>query len=265
MVPGSFQPEEFNMEKSRKERERRDGLWKDPESGIWRYRFMFRRKRYFGSCPEAKTKSEARAARDRRRIAVREGREEKAEAGINFKAFVKETFLLHVEINMAATTHINYKSRSGQLIKTFGPLDLQQITTFAVEKFKRAELARITRRGKTQSAAAVNGLLLALGSIFTLAEKLGKIEKGVRPKISLLKTDNRRLRYLSTEEEERLLAAAAARIYLEDLIVVALATGLRKDELFSLRREDVDLRLNLLNVLDGKGGKARSIPLDPAG
>src|SRR5262249_54006054 len=103
-----------------------------------------------------------------------------------------------------------------------------------------------------------------LGSILSLAERLEVIGKGERPKITMLKTDNKRLRYLSTDEEERLLAAAAEWTYLQDLIIVALATGLRRNELFSLRKEDVDLRLNLVNVVNGKGRKSRSVPLDKA-
>ena len=42
------------------------------------------------------------------------------------------------------------------------------------------------------------------------------------------------------------------RVGCPEIIIVGLATGLRRDELFSLRREDVDLSLNLINVLDGK-------------
>jgi integrase len=70
------------------------------------------------------------------------------------------------------------------------------------------------------------------------------------------------LRYLSTDEERRLLAAAAKWPHLQDLIVVALATGLRREELFGLKPSDVDLQLNLITVI-GKGSKLRTVPLDP--
>lgn len=249
------------MEK--KQKRRRDGVWQDEDSKIWRYRFMFQGKRYFGADPTWKNKGEAKAARDRRRIAVREGREDKTEADANFRSFAEDVFLPYVETNMSKATYRTYKSNAGRLIRAFGSLELSAVSVFAVEKFKREELARITNRGKTGSVAAINGLLQTLGSIFTVAEQLGKIERADRPKITMLKGENRRLRYLSTDEEKALLAAAAATPYLEDVIVVGLATGLRRDELFSLRAEDVDLRLNLLTVLDGKGGKTRSVPLDP--
>lgn len=108
------------MEK--KKRERHDGVWKDPDSGIWRYRFMFKGKRYFGADPLWKNKTEAKAARDKRRIAVREGRDETiASFNTNFKAFVEEdTFLPWVKLNMAAQTHRGYAWRAARLVKAFG-------------------------------------------------------------------------------------------------------------------------------------------------
>jgi integrase len=246
-----------------KKRERRDGIWRDPNSGVWRYRFMHKGRRYFAAVPEAKNKTEARAARDRHRLAVREGREERAAINSNFKAFVEQTYMPWVKLNLAEQTHRGYEWRAARLIKAFGGLELSQISTFGIEKFKREEIERRTKHGKTPTPGTVNSCLTVLGSILTLAEELGLIAKKDRPKMTLLKADNKRLRYLLAEEEGRLLAAAADWPYLQDLIVVALATGLRRDELFSLRKEDVDLNHNLVNV-DGKGGKFRSVPLDPA-
>src|SRR5262249_49600840 len=137
----------------------------------------------------------------------------------------------------------------------------KQVSTFGVERFKREELERKTKMGRGPTPGTVNECLTVLGSILSLAERLELIGKKDRPNIMLLKTDNKRLRYLSIDEEEKLLAAAAEWPYLQDLIIVGLATGLRRAELFSLRKEDIDLRLNLLNVVKGKGGKSRSVPM----
>ncbi len=251
------------MEK--KQKRRIGGVWQDPDSGVWRYRFMHRGQRYFGADPTWKNKGEAKAARDRRRIAVREGREDKAKADTNFKAFVEDRFLPHIETNKSPGTYQSYKWRCDDMIEAFGKLDLSQISEIGIERFKREQLKRKTKRGAEQSAASVNRYLQILASIFTRAEELKLISKGDRPKIVTLREDNQRLRYLSTDEEKRLLAAAAAWPHLQDLIIVGLATGLRRDELFSLTKADVDLSLDLVTVIDGKGGKARSVPIDPGG
>jgi integrase len=244
-----------------KKRKRQDGVWKDPDSGIWRYRFMLKGKRYFGALPQCKNKTEAKAARDRRRIAVREGREDRIEAETNFKAFVEKIFMPWVETNKSKGTYQSYRWRCDDLIKAFGSLHLQEVSQIGIERFKRDQLKRKTKRGQAQSPASVNRYLQVLASIFSRAGELGLIEK--RPKIETLREDNQRLRYLSTDEEKRLLAAALP--HLQDLIVVGLATGLRRDELFSLQKEDIDLVLNLVTVTDGKGGKLRTVPLDPDG
>src|SRR5215831_7017236 len=249
------------MEK--RKRERRDGVWKDPDSGVWRYRFMHKGRRYFGTVPNAKNKTQAKEARDRRRIAVREGRDEKAEVNTNFQVFVEKTFLPWVETNMSKGTYKNYKCRTRRLIKIFGMLDLSEISSFSIEKFKRQEFERITKQKRTPTPGTINNYLIVLASVFNLAEEFGDIERRRRPTIKLLQAENKRLRYLTIDEERKLLLAAAARPYLQDIILVALATGLRRDELFSLRGQDIDLRLNLLTVVNGKGGKSRIVPLDP--
>src|SRR5262245_31230744 len=156
------------MEKTK--RERRDGVWKDPQSGIWRYRFMFKGRRYFGALPECKNKTEAKAARDRRRIAVREGRDSGGETSANFKAFVKDTFLPWIETNKSRGTYQSYKWRCDHLIAEFGKLELSEISIFAIEKFKRGQMKRKTKRGDFQSPASVNRYLQVLASIFTRAE-----------------------------------------------------------------------------------------------
>ena len=169
-VPGLL-PEEPIMEK--KKRERRDGVWKDQDSGIWRYRFMHKGRRYFGTVPERKNKTEAKAARDRRRIAVREGREDKAEADTNFRSFVKETFLPLVEMNKSPATFRSYRSRCEYLIKAFGDLELSQVSSFGIEKFKKERLRRVTKRKRAQTPASVNRSLLTLGSIWRRIWKQG--------------------------------------------------------------------------------------------
>jgi site-specific recombinase XerD len=248
--------------KNLQQRKRIGGVWQDPASGVWRYRFMFNGKRYFGTCPTAKNKGEAKAQRDRRRIAVREGRDHSPNASTNFKKFVKDTFLEWVETDLSPSTYESYSWRCDDMIEEWGELDLSEISVFAIQAFKKKQLARKTKKGETQSPGSVNCYLRILQSIFTQAVGRKLIDREKCLKIELLKGETGRIRYLSADEQTRLLAAAAAWPHLYDLIVVDLATGLRKSELFGLRIEDVDLALNLVTVL-GKGRKLRTIPLEP--
>src|SRR5262245_31651394 len=107
------QAEENIMDK--KQRKHLDGVWQDPDSGVWRYRFMLGGQRYFGTVPNAKTKAEAKAARNQRQIAVLEGREIGPNVETNFRLFVIETFLPWVEMNLRPKTYRSYKWRTVDL------------------------------------------------------------------------------------------------------------------------------------------------------
>jgi site-specific recombinase XerD len=240
-------------------------VYQENGNEIWRYRFIYKGRTYFKSLPGVKTRKAALEAEQARRVALREGRDGLPSCGANFKRFVLEEFLPHIEANRSPMTFASYKWRCDQLIKAFGQLSLTEISTFAFERFKREQMKRETRRKKTQSPASVNRYGQILSSIYTRAEKLKLIESGHRPEIEMLREDNHTIRYLSFEEEKRLLKAAQFWPYLPDMIVLSLATGLRRQELFHLQKEHIDLALNVVHVMEGKGGKYRRIPLDPKG
>src|SRR5262249_34094781 len=144
--------------------------------GIWRYRFMLNGRRYFEALPFVTSKTKAKEAEDARRVRIREGRDDQADTSTNFRAFVKETFLPWVETNKSKSTYHNYNWRSEDLIEVFGDLDLAEISTFAIEKFKREQIKRLTKRGSLQAPGSVNGYLMTLGSILTRAQELGIIK-----------------------------------------------------------------------------------------
>jgi len=145
------------------------------------------------------------------------------------------------------------------LIAHFGDKPLDGITVFEVEKFKRERRAGNTIRGGERSAASVNRERDLLSKIFRLA----KIKDNPCREVAWLREDNRRVRYLTIEEEDRLrplLVGAWAHLY--PLVVVALNTGLRRGELFNLKKDHVDFHLDVVNVLSSKSGKPRSVPIE---
>jgi hypothetical protein len=151
--------------------------------GIWRYRFMHKGKRYFEVLPDCDSKTDAKAAEERRKVRVREGQDTIGpDVSTNFQSFVEDNFLPWVETNKSPGTYQSYKWRSDDLIEAFGKFDLNQVSTFGVEKFKREQLKRKTKRGEIQSPASVNRSLQVLASIFTRAEELGLIKYDIRPR-----------------------------------------------------------------------------------
>ena len=78
----------------------------------------------------------------------------------------------------------------------------------------------------------------------------------------MFRVNNARTRFLDEEEEYRLVLAECNE-HLHDLVVTALHTGFRRNELFSLRSEDVDFARGLVSVRAGyaKNGEGRSVPM----
>ena len=77
----------------------------------------------------------------------------------------------------------------------------------------------------------------------------------------MLKVNNVHVRFLDEKEEYRLLGEC--KEHLRPLVVTALHTGFRRDELLSLLSEDIDFARGLVSVRAGyaKNSEGRSVPM----
>ncbi len=86
--------------------------------------------------------------------------------------------------------------------------------------------------------------------------------------IRALKEPSGRTRFLSLEEIDRLLAAcdrAQLRHYLRPFVVVALNSGMRRNEILSLTRRTIDWSNRLITLEATKNGEVRHVYLNDAG
>lgn len=130
---------------------------------------------------------------------------------------------------------------------------LHEITPLDMEKYKRG------RQGKV-SNATVNREVACLKHIFTKAIEWGIVKKNPGKKVKLLRERNTRLRYLDEKEIRRLYDACAE--HLKPIVIVALNTGMRKEEILSLKWKDLDYRIRTISILDTKNGESRKIPMN---
>jgi len=109
----------------------------------------------------------------------------------------------------------------------------------------------------------VNGSIRALRRILRLAVEWGVLDTA--PRIEMLSGEHRRERVVTPEEENRYLASAPS--LLAQIAAVLVDTGLRPDECFRLRWEDltwVNGRNGTLLVTHGKTASARRVlPMTP--
>lgn len=120
------------------------------------------------------------------------------------------------------------------------------------------------RLAQGRAPATVNRYLAALGAAFRVAVAEWQwLEDNPLRKVRRPPEPSGRVRFLSDEERRRLLAAgqASSNRYLYAIVVLALSTGARKQEVLGLTWPDVDLpRARLLLQLT-KNRERRSLPL----
>lgn len=145
-----------------------------------------------------------------------------------------------------------------QLVDYFGNIPLNRINIMMVEGYQSKGL----EEGKRP--ATVNRHVTVLKHMFTKAvewdmvpgEMLGRIRR-----VKNLRERNTRLRFLSKEECQILIDNCAP--HLRPIVITALNTGLRKEEILSLKwTKNIDLRNGFINLLDTKNGERREVPIN---
>jgi len=137
-------------------------------------------------------------------------------------------------------------------------MQLARISTSQVEAVK-------LRRAQKVSKSTVDKDLAVLKAFFNWCISRGlAVTNPVRP-VKLFREDNSRLRYLSRDEYDGLLKAArtiTTSPYLEDKIVLAAHTGLRRGSLFNLKWDQIDLAHRVMRIPRTKSGRTLSLPLN---
>lgn len=148
------------------------------------------------------------------------------------------------------------------LHRSFTGKAIDQIRSGLLSEFESA------RRSSGASAPTVRRDLACLSSILTSCEDWEWIDDGKNPVPSFLRRRAKRglkeaparTRYLSEDEETALLAECSPMVGVA--VALAIDTGLRREELFSLQWPQVDLRRGIITTTtDTKSGRARVVPL----
>lgn len=200
---------------------------------------------------------EAQAILTKHRNMILEGQQPVVKKVRNY-TFVElaEQYLKWSETQKAFVT----KARKiNQLVDEFKGYPLRSFNTMLVEEFQ-------SKRLKFNKPATVNRLLATLKHMFTKAEDWEMVDEEILKKIrkvKLSKENNRRLRYLSAEESQELVQSCLP--HLKPIVITALNTGMRKQEILSLRwEENIDLRHGFILLSDTKNGERREIPISQA-
>lgn len=176
----------------------------------------------------------------------------KRERKIRFEDFADEYLESHCKPNNKGWLKADAPNIQ-TLKKFFAGKYLHEITPQDIERFRTERLKKVEK-------STVNRILNCLSSLYNRAIEWGKATSNPAAKVKLFKVANKRTRYLEKEEVVKLLSRCCE--HLKPIVIVALHTGMRKSEILGLRWHDIDIKRNVVHLLDTKNGEKREIPMN---
>ena len=157
--------------------------------------------------------------------------------------------------SLKTSTLETYRFISRAVLRLLGHLHLDEIDRKTLGEF----ISTRKRTGVTD--ATIRRDLSFLGSVFTAAIRRGWVETSPITALNkrALKESRPRIRFLTRDEFARLHAVASNT--LKPILVLAVETGMRKEELLSLRLEQIDLRRREIHLEITKTSSPRRVPL----
>ncbi|MEB3205902.1 MAG: site-specific integrase [Vampirovibrionales bacterium] len=202
------------------------------------------------------TRRHAEALIERLKTDARQGKlnpeEKKAQPLLFEVAF--EQYLTHVEQSGITTAYKKRQQYRDYLLPCFKGLGLNKLSAFEIERLKHFG------KEKGLSVASINRLLALMSHFMTCAIEWGWIQN--KPKIRKSRENNARIVFLSEEESRTLLENAKGfdHPYIYPFVLMGLDCGMRKNEILSIRLENIDLSRRIIFIPQAKAG-AREQPI----
>lgn len=145
-----------------------------------------------------------------------------------------------------------------------GHLTIKEVTPSVITAVRNELSKGVIAGKKKRSNGTVNRYLAVLSHAFTIAMKEWEwVHDNPCSKVSKLQESKGRTRYLSDEERIALLQACkeSKNQYLYFIVILAISTGARKNEILSLKWEDVHFDREVIILKKTKNGDVRVLPL----
>ena len=180
-----------------------------------------------------------------------------------------ERYLNEVTPTKRPSTQVTEKGRSLPLLAFFGKYSLASITPELVAKYRDYRLSGEDRLkdGKPHPRApnTVRIEMALLGHLFTVAIKEWGIGFASNPMLSVRRPapgPGRNRRFVN-DEEERLKAVidSHSNPMLKWIVDLAIETGMRSSEIATLKLDQVDIKRQIVHLLETKNTTPRTVPM----
>jgi len=172
----------------------------------------------------------------------------------------RDYYLNYYRLQWREKSFKRVKTSMEPLCKELGEKYLDEILPLDIERFKRK------RKEAGANPATINRDLNTLSNLYRIAIRDGKAKDNPVREVQRYKEKPSEMWVLTDDEEDRLLKECD-RIkedppYLRNLVTVALYSGMRLNEIFSMVPKHIDFENKVLNVPDSKTNKPRKIPIN---
>lgn len=225
------------------------GLYKRGQ--VWWMSFTYQGKQIFRST-ETERKKQAQRIFDKIKFEIAEGKWFEKKPEHSFKEMMDRYLEEHVSQKKSVRA---YKGYVDNLLAFFGEnIFISDITPCLVNQFK------MKRREKVKSGT-INRDLSILKNCFNIAMKQWEwVDSNPVARIPMEKEPPGRVRFLTEEEFERLYNACPE--WLKPVVLTARHTGMRKENILSLKWNQVDLFRRVINLEQTKNNERLCIPIN---
>jgi len=224
------------------------------DSGKWAYDFWFNGKRYIRVVGESKEQAEGAMAVHRKKLIDEKHGLASPIMDIRFDDLAEEYYR---KVSAAKRSWRRDRLSLDHLNRFFRGKKVSEITSKSVDDYKELRLRDV-------SGPTINREIGLLSSVFTTAIRWKHTVSNPVKGVARYEESEPTERILQPDEEERLLAAAAP--HLKPILTILLNTGMRRNELLSLRWKNVNLAAGQLTIqkTNSKNKRMHLVPLNRA-
>jgi len=251
-------PESTTETKSKKKHQKRiPGIYK--RGNRWQIDTFYKCIRLRDNCA---TPEMAEANLRKMKTLIDEGRylDKKHESKETLEEFAERYLKWCEDIGQKA---VDSKRSHVESIQTYFGKDtlLSKITRADIEKYQATLMSSPSQRKASIKPATVNRRMACLRHMISKAVEWKVLADHPCRGVKQFKENNRRVRFLTVEECNILLDACPSST-LNQVVELALNTGMRKSELLHLEWDHVNVHQEFLEILDQKNGEYDTIPLN---
>lgn len=201
---------------------------------------------------------------------VYNGRYYEKKRRILFKAF-KKKYIKRRSLHLKSSTVKRYEGSIKMLEKHFNNILMGKITPATVETYKRRRRSwfKDDHDGRDISPGTLNRDIRTLTNMMKKAVEWGYLQRNPLAGMEMLKEDNEGCIWALTQEQEQSLLEACDnrpqrrnKKYLKDLVLFAINTGMRQEEIFKLKWSNVFIKNSYIRVTDTKTHEDRNVPIN---